>query len=117
MREQIRILPTLVYQLTKKSRSYAHALHKADKLDSYDKLSEQMEDLLSDPWQKSEAQHHELPPYLIIIDALDEIEGQEGSMFLGDLLKAIDGRYLRGIKFFVMSQPDPDVAKLCESSV
>ena len=114
-RERIRILPTIVYQLAKKSRSYAHALHKADKLDSYDKLSEQMEDLLSGPWQKSEVERHELPPYLVVIDALDEIERQEGSTFLGDLLQAIDERYLRGLKFFVTSRPDPDVGKLCES--
>jgi len=114
-RERICILPTLVYQLAQKSRSYAHALHKADKFDSYDKLSEQMEDLLSGPWQTSEAERQELPPYLVIIDALDEIEGQEGSAFLADLLKAIDGRYLQGLKFFVTSRPDPDVTKLCES--
>ena len=114
-RERIRILPTLVYQLAQKSRSYAHALHQADKFDSDDKLSDQMEDLLSGPWQESEAQRQELPPYLVIVDALDEIEGQEGSAFLGDLIKAIDGRYLQGIKFFVTSRPDPDVAELCES--
>jgi hypothetical protein len=113
-RERIRILPTLVYQLAQKSRSYAHALHKAEKFDSYDKLSEQMEDLLSGPWQISEAERHELPPYLVVIDALDEIEGQQGSAFLGDLLKSIDEHYLRGLKFFVTSRPDPDVAKLCE---
>ena len=29
-RRQIHIIPTLVYQLARKSRSYAHALHKAD---------------------------------------------------------------------------------------
>jgi hypothetical protein len=114
-RERIRILPTLVYQLAQKSRSYAHALHEADKFDSDDKLSEQMEDLLSGPWQESEAERHELPPYLVVIDALDEIEGQEGSAFLADLLKAIDGRYLRGLKFFITSRPDPDVTRLCES--
>ena len=113
-RERIRILPTLVYQLAQKSRSYAHALHEADKFDSYDKLSEQMEDLLCGPWQESETKRYELPPYLIVIDALDEIEGQEGSAFLADLLKAIDGCSLRGLKFFVTSRPDPDVAKLCE---
>ena len=73
-----------------------------------------MEDLLSGPWQKSEAERHELLPYLVVIDALDEIEGQEGSAFLADLLKAIDRCYLRGLKFFVTSRPDPDVAKLCE---
>ena len=114
-RERIRILPTLGYQLAQKSRSYAHALHEADKFDSYDKLSKQMDDLLCGPWQESKAKRHELPPYLIIIDALDEIEGQEGSAFLADLLKAIDRRSLQGLKFFVTSRPDPDVTKLCES--
>jgi len=113
-RERIRILPTLVYQLARKSRSYAHTLYKADKFDSYDKLSEQMEDLLCSPWQESEAERYELPPYLIVIDALDEIEGQEGLGFLADLLRAIDEHYLQGLKFFVTSRPDPDVAKLCE---
>ncbi|KIM40859.1 hypothetical protein M413DRAFT_72500 [Hebeloma cylindrosporum] len=114
-RERIRILPTLVYQLAQKSRSYAHALHKADRFDSYDKLSEQMEDLLSGPWQESEAERYDLPSYLIVIDALDEIESQEGSAFLEDLLKAIDACYLQGLKFFVTSRPDPNVARLCES--
>jgi hypothetical protein len=113
-RERIRILPTLVYQLAQKSRSYAHALHQADKFDSDDKLSEQMEDLLCGPWQESEVKRHELPPYLVVIDALDEIEGQEGSEFLADLLKAIDACYLKGLKFLVTSRPDPDVANLCE---
>jgi len=114
-RERIRILPTIVYQLARKSRSYARALHKADKFDSYDKLFEQMEDLLCGPWQESEGERRELPPYLIVIDALDEIEGQEGSAFLADLLKAIDGHYLQGLKFFVTSRPDPDVTELCNS--
>ena len=114
-RERIRILPTLVYQLAQKSRSYALALHQTDKFDSGDKLSEQMEDLLSCPWQKSEAQRHNLPPYLIVIDALDEIEGKEGLEFLRDLLETVNGRYVRGLKFFVTSRPDHNVGKLCKS--
>ena len=77
-RERICILPTLVYQLARKSRSYAHALHQADKFDSDDKLSDQMEDLLSGPWENSEAEHHELSPYLVIIDALDQGSGRVG---------------------------------------
>ena len=52
-RRQIRIIPTLAYQLARKSRSYAHALHELDKFDSADKLAEQMEDLFVGPWQKS----------------------------------------------------------------
>ena len=75
-RRQIHIIPTLVYQLRRKSRSYAHALHEADKFDSVDKLTKQMKDLLVGPWKQSESERHvELPPYLIVVDALDEIEG------------------------------------------
>ena len=115
-RRQIHIIPTLVYQLARKSRSYAHALHEADKFDSANKLTKQMEDLLVGPWQQSESQRPvELPPYLIVVDALDEIEDGGGSEFLQSLLKAINERSLRGLKFLVTSRPDPGVVKLCET--
>ena len=114
-RRQIHIIPTLVYQLARKSRSYAHALHEADKFDSVDKLSKQMKDLLVGPWQQSESRRHaKLPPYLIIVDALDEIEAHGGSMFLQDLLETINRRRLRGLKFLVTSRPDPRVVELCK---
>jgi tRNA A37 threonylcarbamoyladenosine biosynthesis protein TsaE len=113
-RRRVHIIPTLVYQLAQKSRSYAHALHKLDKFDSVE-LTEQMEDLLVGPWQKSEPQRHtELPPFLIVVDALDEIEKDGRSKFL-DILKTIDRRSLRGLKFLVTSRPDPQVVELCES--
>ena len=115
-RRQIHIIPTLVYELARKSRSYAHALHESDKFDSVDKLTEQMEDLLVGPWHHSEPRRHmELPPYLIIVDALDEIEADGGSMFLQDILKTINQRPLRGLKFLVTSRPDPYVVDLCKS--
>ena len=99
-RRRVHIIPTLVYQLAQNSRSYAHALHKLDKFDSVE-LTEQMEDLLVGPWQKSEPQRHtELPPFLIVVDALDEIEKDGRSKFL-DILKTIDRRSLRGLKFLV----------------
>jgi hypothetical protein len=51
----------------------------------------QMKDLFIDPWWQSELQcHTELPPYLIIIDALDEIEADGGSMFLQVVLEIIN---------------------------
>jgi len=115
-RRQIHIIPTLVYQLARKSRSYAHALHESDKFDSANKLTEQMENLFVDPWQQSEPRRHtELPPYLIIVDALDEIEAVGGSGFLEDILKIINRRPLQGIKFLVTSRPDPHVVELCKS--
>jgi hypothetical protein len=114
-RRQIHMIPTLVYQLARKSRSYAHALHESNKFDSVDKLTEQMEDLLVGPWHQSEPQRHtELPPYLIVVDALDEIEADGGSMFLQDILETINRRPLRGLKFLVTSRPNPRVVELCK---
>jgi hypothetical protein len=55
------------------------------------------------------------PPYLIIIDALDEIKDNKGPSFLKELLKAIKEYDLRGFKFLVTSRPDPKVAELCEA--
>ena len=115
-RRQIHIIPTLVYQLARASRSYAHALHEADKFDSVDKLARQMKDLLVAPWQLSESQRHvEFPPYLIVVDALDEIEVDGGSMFLQSLLETINQRRLRGLKFLVTSRPDPCVVEVCKT--
>ena len=75
-----------------------------------------MKSLLVGPWQLSEASHHpDLPPYLIVIDALDEIKGDGGSAFLCDLLITINEYDLRGFKFLVTSWSDPKVAALCES--
>ncbi len=114
-RRHIHIIPTLVYQLARKSRSYAHALHESDKFDSADKLTKQMEDLFVGPWQDSEPRRHtELPPYLIVVDALDEIEADGGSIFLQDMIKTINRRHLRGLKFLVTSRPDPRVVELCK---
>ena len=76
-----RIIPTIAYQLTHKCKLYADALHVADKFDAVNHdVSSQLKDLLVGPWQR----HAELPPYLIIIDALDEIKGDGGSVFLHD---------------------------------
>jgi hypothetical protein len=78
---QTRILPTIAYQLARKCKSYANALHVADKFDAVDhKVATQIQDFLVRPWQQSEAAcPPELPPYLIVIDALDEIKDNGGS--------------------------------------
>ena len=118
---QTRIVPTIAYQLAHKCKSYANALHVTDKFKAVNHVvSSQMKDLLVGPWQLCEPTRHpevgpELPSYLIIIDALDEIEGDGGSAFLRELLIAINEHDLRGLKFLVTSRPDPKVATLCES--
>ena len=73
-----------------------------------------MKDLLVDPWRRL-TEKHPVPPYLVIIDALDEIEGEGGSSFLRDLLETIDSGHLRGFKFLITSRPNPDLANLCAS--
>ena len=117
--DQTRILPTIAYQLAKKCKPYANALHIADKFDSVNHdVSSQMKDLLAEPWQLSEPTRDpgsELPPYLVVIDALDEIKDNGGSVFLHNLLVAIRENDLRGLKFLVTSRPDPKVAALCKS--
>ena len=114
---QTRIIPTIAYQLAHKCESYADALHVANKFDAVDhEVAIQMKDLFVGPWQWSETTcPPELPPYLIIIDALDEIKDDKGPSFLSDLLKAIKGYDLRGFKFLVTSRSHPEVAALCES--
>jgi NACHT domain len=114
---QTRILPTIAYQLACKCKSYANALHVADKFDAVNhEVATQMKDLLVRPWQQSRATlSPELPPYLIVIDALDETKDDKGPVFLGHLLTAIDKYDLRGFKFLVTSRSDPKVAALCKS--
>ena len=75
-----------------------------------------MKGFIVGPWQLSEASRHpELPSYLIVFDALDEIKGDGGSAFLCDLLISINEYDLRGFKFLVTSRSDPKVAAFCES--
>jgi hypothetical protein len=58
------------------------------------------------------------PHYLIVIDALDEIDGTGGSDFLRDLVDAINKnneQCLSGLKFFVTSRSDESLVKYVNS--
>jgi hypothetical protein len=113
-REGTRIIPTIAYQLARKCKSYAGALHNAQNFDAvHHDVPTQLRDLLIGPWQST--RNPQLPPYLIVIDALDEIKDGGGSAFLQELLTVIDEFDLRGFKFLVTSRPDPEVVTLCES--
>ena len=116
-RQSTRIVPTIAYQLARNCQSYANALHVADKFDAVNHdIFAQLKGLLIGPWQQSEATRSpELPPYLIVIDALDEIDGDGGSAFLQDLFTAINEYDLRGFKFLVTSRSDPEVIILLQS--
>ena len=75
-----------------------------------------MKDLLVDPWMQSVSEHHAgVPPFLVVVDALDEIEDRGGPAFLEELLRMADKSHLPGLKFLITSRPDADLAKLCSS--
>ena len=51
----------------------------------------------------------------MVIDALDEVDGRDGSGFLRDLLDSINKHRLQGLKFFATSRSDPDLVAHLES--
>jgi len=107
-----RIVRTIVYQLALKCKPFADALTHSGKFDTINRgPRDQLEGLLIEPWQASESSrlaNLSTPPpqYLIVIDALDEIDGTGGSEFLCDLLSVINENRLEGLKFFATSRPD-----------
>ncbi|KAF5327850.1 hypothetical protein D9619_004969 [Psilocybe cf. subviscida] len=113
-RESKYIIRTIVHYLAHNCKPFSDALPSGD-LDSIINRNHdfQLEHLLFGPWQKSEAARHadtSMPQhYLIVIDALDEIDGEGGSEFLRALVSAvnkINNKYLDGLKFFVTSRSD-----------
>jgi len=113
-REGTRVIPTIAYQLARICKSYAGALHNAQNFDAVHRdVPTQLRDLLTGPWQST--RNPQLPPYLIVVDALDEIKDGGGLAFLQELLAVIDEFDLKGFKFLVTSRPDPEVVTLCES--
>ena len=99
-RQRKYIIPTLVYQLACHSKMFARALVDANKFDSVEIPSRQMQDLFVGPWQRSISDRpDDLSPYLIVIDALDEVNGKEGLTFLHALLMTIQKGNLQGLKF------------------
>ena len=116
------IVRTVVHHLALKCRAFADQLSDVDFETVNQNVRAQLEDLLIAPWQASKPDRcpdplNPPPHYLIVIDALDEIDETGGSEFLRDLLEAIDKNEnrLRGLKFFVTSRPDPNLVGLVDS--
>jgi len=112
------IIRTVVYHFALKCRAFADQLSHADFETVNQNVRAQLEDLLIAPWQASK--YHQYPDplnppphYLIVIDALDEIDGTGGSEFLRVLLEVINENEnsLQGLKFFVTSRTDPSLVK------
>ncbi|TFL01576.1 hypothetical protein BDV98DRAFT_548131 [Pterulicium gracile] len=110
------VIPTLAYQLARRSPSFARALE-SDPIKVYTPSS-QMTELFVKPWQDfSNTRAAQSPPLLVVVDALDEIEGQDGITFLKDLVTATNNAQdgLRGLKILVTSRPHSDIRDLAHS--
>ena len=112
------IIRTVVHNLALKCRAFADQLSDVDFKTVNQDVRAQLEDLLIAPWQASKPDWRPYPfnpppHYLIVIDALDEIDGTGGSEFLQVLLEVIDKNEtrLQGLKFFVTSRRGPNLAR------
>jgi len=117
MRSATRIVRTIVYHLALKSKAFGDALHAFGKFDTiHHGVRSQLESLLIEPWKQAQsADPSKSLRFLVVIDALDEIDGQDGSGFLRDLLDSINKHRLQGLKFFATSRPDPDLVTHLDS--
>ncbi|KAF5318574.1 hypothetical protein D9619_010743 [Psilocybe cf. subviscida] len=117
------IIRTIVYHLALKCKPFSDALLRSWRPDIINQNHRsQLDNLLFGPWQDSEAARRTdtLSPlhYLIVIDALDEIDGTGGSDFLRALVATInktDKKCLDGLKIFVTSRSDESLVKYVES--
>ncbi|KIM38762.1 hypothetical protein M413DRAFT_75797 [Hebeloma cylindrosporum] len=109
-----RIVRTIVYHLALRWKVFAEALSEFDTI--HQNVSVQLERLLIAPWKQARLTEPSNPPnFLVIIDALDEIERGGGSGFLRDLLDVINKHRLPGLKFFATSRPDPNLVTRLQS--
>ena len=106
------IIRTIAYHLALACQPFADVL-KFDVV--YRGPKAQVHGLLVEPWKASEAARladPSSPPYfLVIIDALDEIEAEGGAEFLRALFDVLNESQLRGLKFFATSRLNPDLVE------
>lgn len=117
LRDAHRVLPTIAYRLAKACPSYgclvAEVLHKEGEIGS-DGVTRQAEELFFGPLQALQDQKIGLPSFLIVVDALDELECPPGdSRIREDLVQAICRAQTLApwLKFFVASRPSEDIRR------
>ncbi|KAF5330873.1 hypothetical protein D9619_005285 [Psilocybe cf. subviscida] len=122
-REPDRIIPTIVSQrLAEICQPFEDALQASSISGAYPSLFQttsisirtQITGLLVVPWQQCAAKWAQ-NRYLIVIDALVEIDEQGASDLLLSLFDAIRNHRLGGLKFLVASRTDPNIRKQIES--
>ncbi|KAF5374038.1 hypothetical protein D9757_010074 [Collybiopsis confluens] len=114
LRSQQNVIPTIVYQLGKRSDTFWDALAGVDE-DAINDPKNHVSSMLFEPWRKRSP--GESSRWLIVIDALDELDGSGGSQLLEQLLKGISKDQVNGIKILITSRPDQTITKVCNKEL
>ncbi|KAJ6565203.1 hypothetical protein DFH09DRAFT_470836 [Mycena vulgaris] len=118
-RSRASIIPTIVRQLLYLNKPFAHSLGHVHLDDVIAASARHVDELLVQPWLRGMVfQSEERPPLVVVIDALDEIEGNDqGPQLIKQLIQAVSASETRllGPKFFVTSRPHPGIMKECSS--
>ncbi|KAJ7501569.1 WD40 repeat-like protein [Mycena galericulata] len=116
-RKRSNIMPTIAHDLALGLPRFRRALLDAQVDANPPALKYHLKDLLVDPWDISIDDREGLPPLVVVLDALDELENSDGSLFMEELIKIIAGHHdhLRGLKFLVTSRRDPRIVEIGNS--
>jgi hypothetical protein len=112
------IVRTIVYQLALKSTAFKAELEASNRFETVDHHpASQLVALLIEPWKKSTSARRagNEPEYAIFIDALDELDREQGVQFLRTLFDVVKQHQPRGLKFLVTSRLDPGLVKEVEA--
>ncbi|KAJ7070473.1 hypothetical protein C8F01DRAFT_1106563 [Mycena amicta] len=109
------IIPTIVRQLMEGRKSFVHALGDVHLDDVISVSAHHVDELLVQPWLQYMVSQSKQPlPLVVVIDALDEIEGSDqGPQLIKQLIEAVSAAEtgLYGLKFFLTSRPHPRIVQ------
>ncbi|KAJ7711411.1 WD40 repeat-like protein [Mycena olivaceomarginata] len=113
-RKRGNIIPTIAHGLALRLPRFRRAVLDAQLDANPPESKHHLRDLLIQPWDMSIGDREGLPPLVVVIDALDELENSDGSFFLEDLIREIAKHpdNLPSLKFFVTSRPDPSIVEI-----
>ncbi|KAJ6583520.1 WD40-repeat-containing domain protein [Mycena vulgaris] len=114
--QQENIIPSIAHELALKLPRFRQALLDSEVDANLPSLEKYLEMLLIKPWVASIRDHQRLPPLVVVVDALDELEGKGGASFLKDLLEKTRTHQdqFHGLKFLITSRQDPRIVDVVE---
>ncbi|KAJ7212575.1 hypothetical protein GGX14DRAFT_564331 [Mycena pura] len=106
------IIPTIVWQLISAYKPLVDILRDVQLPLLDPVVKDHIDELLVNPWSAA-WQPNRQAPLVIVIDALDEIEDNQGAEFIEQLISLLSRTPLRGLKFLLTSRPHPGIVKSC----